>query len=328
MDHLARRRGRADFAGLFKSRAASGDLEDLVPLTEATARPPRMVGRRGGGKAAGSGLVRVGVRTSWRRDLYHRALTLSWPRFLGYATIVYLAANLVFAVLYLLQPGAIANAAPGSFQDAFFFSVETFATIGYGVLSPATLYANIVMTAEALTGIMLVALTTGVMFARVSRPTARVLFADVAVIAPYNGTPTLMVRLANERASQIVEADVSMTLVRNEHTEEGTFMRRFHDLHLERSHTPVFAMSFQVMHHIDAASPLFGVTAESLAEIQAEIVISVTGLDEAMSQTVHARASYLAHEILFDHRYADIFVMLPDGRRALDLRRLHGVERL
>jgi inward rectifier potassium channel len=228
----------------------------------------------------------------------------------------------------MLETGAIANATPGSFRDAFFFSVETFATIGYGVLAPATLYANLLMTVESLFGIMLVALTTGIMFARVSHPTARVLFAKVAVIAPYNGAPTLMIRLANERKSQIVEADVSMTLVRNELTTEGTFMRRFYDLRLERSHTPIFALSFLVMHQIDGASPLAGATAATLAEVGAEIVVSVTGLEETMAQVVHARISYSHDEILFGHRYADMFGRTVDGHRTMDLRRLHLVEKL
>ncbi len=243
-------------------------------------------------------------------------------------TGVYLIANLAFAFLYWLQPGAIANARPGFFRDAFFFSVETFGTIGYGTLAPATDYANAVMTAETLCGIVLVALTTGVMFARVSRPTARVLFSKVAVVSPYNGTPTLMVRMANERLNQILQAEVGMTLVRNERTSEGVFIRRFYDLDLARDRTPIFAMSFLAMHPLNETSPLLGATTETLADMEAEILVTVTGLDETMSQTVHARVSYLPEEILFNHRYANMFGRTDDGRRAIDYGQFHRTETL
>ncbi len=277
-------------------------------------------------RGAQEGLVRVGLKRRWTDDFYHRALTLSWVRFLASAMLIYFLANILFAVLYLLQPGAIANARPGSFLDAFFFSVETFGTIGYGVLAPATDYANLVMTTETLTGIMLVALTTGLMFARVSRPTARVLFARNGVISDYNGALTLMVRMGNERTSQIVQAEVTMTLVRNERTREGTYMRRFHDLKLARERTPVFAMSFLAMHVLDEASPLHGATPEALEADEAELLVTVTGLDETMGQAVHARASYLPSEVLFGHRYADMFGVTEDGRRAIDYGRFHVTE--
>ena len=277
-------------------------------------------------RGAQEGLLRVGLESAWTEDFYHRALTLSWPRFLLTVMAVYLAANLVFAALYLLQPGAIDHARPGSWLDAFFFSVETFATIGYGVLSPATDYANFVMTAETLTGIMLVALTTGLMFARVSKPTARVLFSRFGVISRHNGRLTLMIRMGNQRLSQIVQAEVRLSLIRNERTTEGAFMRRFHDLKLVRDRTPVFAMSFLAMHVLDDTSPLYGATRESLEENEAELLVTVTGLDETMGQTVHARAAYLPEEIRFGHRYADMFGVTEDGRRAVDYRRFHETE--
>ncbi len=277
-------------------------------------------------RGAQEGLLRVGLRRRWSEDFYHRALTLSWSRFLLIATGVYLAFNLLFAALYLLQPGAITNASPGSFLDAFFFSVETFGTIGYGVMSPATTYANLMMTCEALVGIMLVALMTGMMFARVSRPTARVLFSNFGVISEYNGAPTLMVRMGNQRQSQIVQAEVGMSLVRDETTQEGTYMRRFHDLKLARGRTPVFAMSFLAMHVLDETSPLYGVSPAMLEETGTEILVTVTGLDETMGQTVHARSSYLPHEILFGHRYANMFGVTEDGRRAIDYGMFHVTE--
>jgi inward rectifier potassium channel len=286
---------------------------------------PMIGGKRRGGAAVG--IRRIGLQRDWRGDFYHNALTLSWPRFLAYASGVYLATNVVFALLYMLQPGAIASARPGSLLDAFFFSVETIGTIGYGVLYPATTYANVVMTVETLVGIMLIALTTGLMFARVSRPTARVLFANVAVVTPYQGTPMLMVRMGNQRTSQIVQAEVTMTLVRSEHTSEGDFMRRFYDLKLERSRTPIFAMSFQAMHKLDEMSPLYDCTPETLLSHDAEIIVTVTGTDETMAQTVHARTSYGLKQILFGHRYADIFGYTEDGAWAIDYGKFHSVEK-
>lgn len=272
------------------------------------------------------GLVRVGLPTSWHTDLYHRALTAPWYGFLALAATVYLAANVLFAGLYLLQPGAIANARPGSFLDAFFFSVETFGTIGYGVLSPATTYANAIMTLETLVGIMLVALTTGITFARVSRPTARVMFARIAVVSGYNGVPTLMVRMGNARLSQILSAEVGLTLMRNEQTKEGNFMRRFYDLKLLRSHTPIFTISFLAMHPLDEDSPLHGATHQTMEAIGAEILVTVTGLEQTTGQTVHARTSYFPSEIVFGHRFADMFGFTDDGRRAIDYRRFHLTE--
>lgn len=279
-------------------------------------------------RGAQSGLLRVGLPSRPWEDLYHRALTISWPRFLLVALPVYLAANVTFAGLYFMQPGSIGNARAGLFRDAFFFSVETLGTIGYGVMYPATDYANVIMTIETLFGIMLVALTTGVMFARVSRPTARVIFSREAVVSSYDGVPTLMVRMGNQRLSQIVQAEVSMSLISNGHTQEGVFMRRFYDLPLARDHTPVFAMSYLAMHRIDESSPLFGTTAKMLREVEAEILVTVTGLDETMGQSVHARISYLPDEIKFGYRYADIFGYTIDGRRAIDYRNFHTTRKI
>jgi inward rectifier potassium channel len=268
-------------------------------------------------------VVRLGAERAWFGDLYHRILTVRWPTFLGSSLAVYVVANIAFALLYLLQPGSIANARPGSFGDAFFFSVETIATVGYGQMVPATLYANLVMTFEAAVGLLFAALITGLVFARFSRPTARVLFSKVAVVGPYNGVPTLSIRLANQRQNQLLAAEVSMTLVRDEISEEGDLTRRFYDLKLVRDRSPVFALTFRVMHLIDADSPLDGTNYETLAEQHAEIVVIVGGIDETLVQPVSARTSYLPHEIQWSHRFVDIFGWTEDGRRAIDYRRFH-----
>jgi inward rectifier potassium channel len=278
----------------------------------------RVIGRR-----SEEGILRQGIEQAWYEDLYHRALTVSWPCFFITSALVFLMVNAGFALLYLLQPGAVARARPGDFGDSFFFSVETIATIGYGQMWPATRYANVLMVLEVLLGMLMIALVTGLAFARISRPTARILFSRVAVVGPVNGEPVLSLRLANERRNQVVQAEVALSLLRDEVTAEGHFLRRFYDLNLVRARTPVFALTFTVMHPLDRDSPLYGATPQSLAAMQAEIIVTLTGIDETLSQTIHARASYLSDEILFDRRFADIFGATPDGRRAIDYARFH-----
>ncbi len=269
-------------------------------------------------RAPNEGPLRIGYRTSWRGDLYHQMLVLRWPWFLAIGMTVYLGLNVMFAGLYLLDSGGIDKAKPGSFADAFFFSIQTMATIGYGVLTPADTYTNLVVTIETLFALGVVALATGLTFARFSRPTARVRFSSIATVSAHNGVPTLSVRLSNGRRNQILEADVVLTLVRSERTAEGSFIRRFYDLGLLRTHTPLFSLTFTAMHPIDETSPLHAATPESLAEQDAELLLTVTGLDETMSQTIHARTSYIPSEIRFGYRFADMFGYTEQGRIAID----------
>jgi inward rectifier potassium channel len=273
-------------------------------------------------------VVRKGLSHPHWHDPYHLLLTVSWPKFLALTVASYVATNALFALLYLAGGDCIKNARPGSFFDAFFFSVQTMATIGYGALYPQTNYANLLVSLEALVGLLGVAMATGLMFARFSRPTARVLFSRVAVIAPHNGLPCLMLRVANERRNQILEAQMRLSLLRDEITTEGHFIRRFYDLKLIRHQTQIFALSWIVMHVIDENSPLYGETPESLAEVNADIVATLMGIDETVSQTVHARRYYLTDEILWNMRFVDILVKKPDGRRLLDFTRFHEIEPL
>jgi inward rectifier potassium channel len=267
-------------------------------------------------------VIRLGERPS-PRDLYHRLLIMNWPAFLAVMASVYLAGNLLFAVLYLVGDDAIANARPGAFTDAFFFSVQTMATIGYGVMYPQTLYANILMTLESLLGMVTVAIGAGLVFARVSRPTARVLFSNRAVVLPYEGVPTLMIRAANQRRNQILQAEVQLTLARNETSAEGHRMRRFQELKLSRSRSPLFDLTWTMMHPIDAESPLRDATPSSMQEIEAEIIVTLSGVDESYAQTIHARTSFAAEDIHWNRRFADVLTELPNGRRAVDYRRFH-----
>jgi inward rectifier potassium channel len=257
------------------------------------------------------------------RDLYHTLLTIGWPGFFALMGLAYVLFNLVFGFLYVLEQGSIANARPGSFADAFFFSVQTMATIGYGDMHPATLYANLLVTVEVLLGLAGFALATGLIFARFSRPTARVMFSRVAVVSSYDGVPTLMFRAANQRHNQILEAQVSVALLREEVTADGLRMRRFHDLVLARRRTPMFALTWTVMHPIDERSPLHGATPETLAAQHAELVVGLTGIDETFAQTIYARHSYRPEEIVWNRRFVDILGWTADGRRSIDYGRFH-----
>jgi inward rectifier potassium channel len=256
-------------------------------------------------------------------DLYHFLLTSSWPRLLGVLALAFVGANTVFALAYVDLPGSIENARPGSFADAFFFSVQTMGTVGYGKMVPATLAGNVLVTIEVVTGLVGMALFTGLAFAKFSRPTARVLFSSRAVVAPFDAVPSLMFRMANARGNTIVEAQVHVVLARNETTAEGDRMRRFHDLELARRQSALFALSWTAIHPITAASPLRDATPASLAAADAEVVVTLLGFDDHFAQTVHARHRYRADEILWNARFADI--LFTDGGRRVDYARFHDV---
>ena len=258
-------------------------------------------------------------------DLYYQLLVMPWALFLGLIAGLFVCANGLFAIAYLLGGDSIANARPGSLSDAFFFSVQTMATIGYGALYPTTVYANLLVAIEAFVGLLGVTMATGLMFARFARPTARVMFSNVAVIMPYNGQPTLMFRAGNRRGNQILEARLWVTLIREETTTEGYTMRRFYDLDLTRHQSPFFVLTWTALHPIDANSPLYGETPESLAQSTAEILVILTGVDETVAQTVHARHAYSAREILWNHQFVDVFSVLPNGQRVIDYTRFHHV---
>jgi inward rectifier potassium channel len=273
----------------------------------------------------GTRIRKLGVpRVHWA-DPYHLLLTISWPQFLALVTAAYLASNALFALAYLAAGPDIANARPGSFIDAFFFSVETMATVGYGVMSPETLYANVLSAIEGVTGLLGFAIVTGLSFARFSRPTARVLFSQVAVVRPFDGVPTLMFRVGNQRHNSILEARVRVTLLQDEQSVEGDAMRRFHDLRLVRSQTPVFALTWTVMHPIDARSPLAGRTAAELEKVNGQVLVTLTGLDETFGQIVHTRHSYGIGDIRWNMRFVDIVGPEEDGERAIDYTRFHEI---
>ncbi len=268
-----------------------------------------------------------GAPTRALDDLYHYLVTASWPALIGIIALAFLIANLVFAVGYYLD-GGVENARYRSFADMFFFSVQTMATIGYGKLVPVTLFSNILVSIEALIGLLALALMTGLVFAKFSRPTARVRFSRYVVVGPRDGTTSLMIRMANMRANRIVEANIHVVLARNETTVEGESIRRFYDLTMTRNRSAMFALSWTAVHRIVEGSPLFGQTHDSLAKGRSEIVVSITGLDETFSQTIHARHTYEVDEIMWGARFADVLILDSDGSRSIDYSHFDDVEML
>jgi inward rectifier potassium channel len=269
--------------------------------------------------------VVVGRRRWGLRDAYHFLLRAYWWVDVSLIAAAFLGANLIFACAYLVL-GGVANARPGSFADAFFFSVQTMGTIGYGEMYPVSLAANLLVTCEAVLGLVLTALATGLVFAKFSAVRPRVVFARHAVVTQLDGVPTLMVRVNNERGNYIASVEVQLTLMRTERTREGRTLYRMRDLVPLRSRSPAFSRGLTVMHVIDESSPLDGATAHSLRSSDAEIIVTLTGIDDTTGQYVHARCSYLDDEVLFDHHFADMVTELPDGRIRVDLRQFNEVE--
>ncbi len=260
-------------------------------------------------------------------DVYHHLLVTPWWRFFAIVTGAFLVLNAAFAVLYLAEPGSVSGARPGSFEDAFFFSVQTLATIGYGTMAPATFYGHCVVTLEALFGLMSVALMTGLAFARFSRPTARILFAQKAVIARMNGAPTLMLRMANWRGNMLVEAQLRVAVLVEERTAEGDLFRRPVEIALVRDRNATFFLSWTAMHRIDDASPFTG--DDALARLRAQnasVFVSLSGVDETTGTQVHARHVYSLADVVPDARFADVISTRPDGTRVIDYARFHDVE--
>ena len=257
------------------------------------------------------------------REPYYLLLTIPWWLFLGFTILVYLLVNTLFAFGFLLGGNCVENATPGSFRDMFFFSVQTLTSIGYGAMYPITTYADSLVAIEAFIGIIGTALITSLAFTRFSQPTAKVVFSQIATISEHDGIPTLMFRAGNQRHNQILEAEVRVYLMRDEVTQEGEYMRRFHMLKLIRDRTPRFTLSWTVMHPINESSPLWQATSESLQKTRAMIMVSLSGIDETVSQSLHAPYTYSADDIKWSHRFADIFIQTPEGHQYIDYTYFH-----
>ncbi|CAM2065306.1 Low temperature requirement protein A [Sulfidibacter corallicola] len=267
--------------------------------------------------------IRKGTPAGFRKDLYAFFIEGSWIRLWWTMAISYLAINIFFACLYLLEPGSITGARPNSFADAFFFSIQTLSTIGYGSLWPDTIYSNIIVTIEAAVGLLSVAMATGIMFAKASRPRASLVFSENMLLTHFNGEPVLMFRVGNARGSDLVDAHISVSGLIDEFTHEGQHVRRIHDLKLLRSHTPFFTLSWQIVHPINEESPLFGVDWDELPSELVAVSVTLTGHDGTYGQTVYGRHIYQKEDLRINHRFVDVLSTLEDGRMMIDYSVFH-----
>jgi inward rectifier potassium channel len=268
-------------------------------------------------RLGGRRIIAEGLEGNLWKDVYFNAMTVSWPVFVAALAAAFVALNFFFALIYDLGEAPIANAREG-LADLFFFSVETTSTVGYGDMHPQTDYGHIVATTENFVGIMLLAMMTGLVFARISRPRARIIFARYAVVATHNGLPTLMFRMANARSNFISEATAKTWMIGPIVTQEGRRIVGFQQMRLIKSENPTLALSWVLFHPIDADSPLFGMTEETLAASEINFVVSVVGFDETSGQIVHARDVLPAQDVRFGHEYEDIVWIDEHGLRHID----------
>jgi inward rectifier potassium channel len=265
---------------------------------------------------------------AWHQDIYHRLIMASWPSFFAGFAAAFMGLNLIFAGLYALDPAGLlqigAHEHDSVLYRSFLFSVHTIATVGYGNIYPDSTYVNDVVVVEIAIGIQVFALGSGLAFARFSIPRARIMFSDVAVVRNFEGCPTLMFRAANQRKNFIVEASVRVSILRDV-DDDGRTMRRFFDLALIRSSSPVFSLTWQVMHRIDETSPLYGMSHDDLAAKGDELVVLMTGIDSTVSQPVIAGHGYSAQSVLWDHAFVDVMCTDEKGRRWIDYSKFHEV---
>ena len=264
---------------------------------------------------------------SWEwRDTYHWLLTLSWPHFCGMLLVAYLVVNAAFAALYVAYPGCLAGTTGRSWPDCFFFSVETLATVGYGHMYPDSLYGHLVATAEIMVGMFGLAAVTGLIFVRFSRPTARFVFSDSLVIAPFNGQPAVMLRVGNLRHQSMVEAQFRLMLLRDEEVLEGGTMRRFYELPLMFNRLIAFPAAITLRHIIDEKSPLFGQTPAEFAASDTRFMASIVCVDTVIQASVQCQHHYDWNDVRFGHRFVEIYTDGPGGKLVVDYGRLHHTE--
>jgi inward rectifier potassium channel len=268
-------------------------------------------------------IITEGLHLSFWADISHRCMTASWPSFIAGAVLVFVVFNAVFAFFYWIGDHPISNVPHGAYIDYLYFSIETLSTAGYGDMHPETHYGHFIAAVELFTGIFSMSLMTGLIFARFSRPKARLLFAESPVIGTHDGKPTLMLRLANERHNIISNATAKLWLFKNIVSMEGQQLRRFYELQLIQNQNPGLALSWTLYHVIDENSPLYGLSADDLAALKASLAVVVSGYDVVAAQTVHAQKIYNHSEIRFGHRYADILSTSDDGRLRVDYGRFH-----
>ncbi len=276
----------------------------------------------------GVNIDRKGLHYHHPRDWYHWMLTLSWAQIVLFIGVLFFIINLFFGGLYWLDASCIEGADPSSFWDYFFFSVQTFGTIGYGHMWPKGNWANSIMAVQSFLNFCSFGLITGLLFSRFSRPSARVMFSNFAVISPYEGRATLSFRAANRRGNQILQAQVHVSLSRNETTMEGESIRRIYDLKVLRPTSSFFNLTWTIRHVIDADSPLYEKTPEDLRDSETEIIVLLSGIDDVYGQLVHGRFAFNHEEILFGYRFVNMFDRKDHGGSVVDYTKFNSVERL
>lgn len=259
-------------------------------------------------------------------DAYHLVLNVSWGEFFLALAACFVSLNTLFGLVYFADLHGVANARAGNFGDAFLFSVQTLGSMNLGLMAPKSSFVKSVTVIEAFTGIIYLGLVTSLMYARFSRPFARVVFSNVAVIADFDGVPTLMFRAANQRGNTILDAEARVTLARRRVSTEGIVMRRFEELKLVRDRSSLFGLSWTVMHPLDETSPLHRVTGEVLRTEEMEIIVLLSGTDETLADRIYARHTYAPDQILWDRRFVDVLSRTTGGRRVVDLTRFHDTE--
>ena len=260
-------------------------------------------------------------------NFYLFLLDTTWPRFIAVVAAAYLVVNVLFASLFIAAgtehlSGADTNTGLGPFASAFFFSVHTLTTVGYGSMYPIGFAANIIAALEAMTGLMGFALGTGLMYGRFSRPSAKIVFSDVMLVAPYQEGASLQFRIANERDNVLLELEAKVLMMYVDKTEDEP-RRKFVDLTLERPTVYFFPLTWTVVHPIVADSPIFGKTADDLKQMEAEFLILVKGFDDTFSQTVNARYSYRHEELVWGARFQPAFFVDRTGDMVLELNRVN-----
>jgi inward rectifier potassium channel len=268
-------------------------------------------------------IITEGLNLNFWADISHRSMTASWPSFIASVVLVFIVLNAAFGLLYWLGDQPVSNVARNDYLDYLYFSIETLSTAGYGDMHPQTHYGHFISAVELLTGIFSMSVMTGLIFARFSRPRARLLFANNPVIATQDGKPMLMVRLANERHNIIGNATARLWVLKNTITKEGLAVRRFNELSLLKNEHPALALSWTLYHVLDEQSQLFNLDTEDLKAANVSLVVVVSGYDVVAAQTIHARKSYDHADIRFGQRYADILENLDDGRIRIDYGKFH-----
>lgn len=272
-------------------------------------------------------IKKIGMHKADFKDFYYIALKAPWSLFLLGVIAAYLFLNYVFAVAYVLcGPGAL-SVVEMDLWTAFLFSIQTSSTIGYGHILPLSQAANLIVVIESVVSLLFVAVTTGLAFAKFSRPLARIIFSDAILITKHDSKPVLMFRVGNVRVNHIVDASINVVVLKNETTAEGHFFKKLYDLKLLRKSTPVFAMSWTVMHEINEKSPLYGMTKEDFENCKVDFIISLTGIDDTFAQQIHSKHAYGFQDMMWDEHFEDMIEIAPDGLRKVDFRKFNDLKK-